>query len=250
MRKPTAVAIKKLDQFILHKPNSDIFSLKELKQKIFLKALEYYNNCPEVAAIHLQISASAAYKLKEECQKEASVEGNASDGLPTIGFFNLTSALTTKFNLLQLDGHFRSMTDLLGEIADRALVRYKTKSQAARKLGIEEDVLGNVIERVCIMPEDVPEEGISATFNEHGLNLFKDDGHIITLEDAEMALIKMALGHYSSVSEAARRLGMGRSTLYRKMEEYNIKQPEDVSQAQNHGGDARKVHAALALANG
>ena len=47
--------------------------------------------------------------------------------------------------------------------------------------------------------------------------------NIRTLEDLEADIIKTAYHHYNGqMSEIARRLGIGRSTLYRKMREYNI----------------------------
>ena len=47
--------------------------------------------------------------------------------------------------------------------------------------------------------------------------------NIRTLEELEADIIKTAYNHYNGqMSEIARRLGIGRSTLYRKMREYNI----------------------------
>jgi DNA-binding NtrC family response regulator len=43
------------------------------------------------------------------------------------------------------------------------------------------------------------------------------------LEDIEAEIIKMAIERYSGrMSEVARRLGIGRSTLYRKLKEYGF----------------------------
>ncbi|MEP3668643.1 MAG: helix-turn-helix domain-containing protein, partial [Roseibium sp.] len=47
------------------------------------------------------------------------------------------------------------------------------------------------------------------------------DGHIRKLADIEEELIRAAINHYSGrMTEVARRLGIGRSTLYRKLKEY------------------------------
>nr|WP_255536590.1 sigma-54 dependent transcriptional regulator [Pacificimonas pallii] len=49
------------------------------------------------------------------------------------------------------------------------------------------------------------------------------DGHILSLADVEAAHIQYALRHYrGKMSEVARRLGIGRSTLYRKLGEHNL----------------------------
>lgn len=50
-----------------------------------------------------------------------------------------------------------------------------------------------------------------------------DDGHFKKLEDIEKQVIESALKHYNGhMSEVSRRLGIGRSTLYRKLESYGV----------------------------
>jgi transcriptional regulator of acetoin/glycerol metabolism len=44
-----------------------------------------------------------------------------------------------------------------------------------------------------------------------------------TLEDAEVARIRDAIGRSKTMNEAARRLGMGRSTLYRHIERMELR---------------------------
>lgn len=49
------------------------------------------------------------------------------------------------------------------------------------------------------------------------------DGHVRTLAQLEANIITLALDRYDGkMAEVARRLGIGRSTLYRKMEEYGL----------------------------
>ncbi len=43
-------------------------------------------------------------------------------------------------------------------------------------------------------------------------------GHIKTLAQIERQIIRLAIQRYRNLSEVARRLGIGRSTLYRKMD--------------------------------
>ena len=48
-------------------------------------------------------------------------------------------------------------------------------------------------------------------------------GHLRTLEDIERDLIQLAIEVYAGhMSEVARRLGIGRSTLYRKVREQGL----------------------------
>jgi DNA-binding NtrC family response regulator len=51
-----------------------------------------------------------------------------------------------------------------------------------------------------------------------GVTLYTGDGHLRPLEEIEADIIRLAIGHYRGrMSEVARRLGIGRSTLYRKL---------------------------------
>jgi DNA-binding NtrC family response regulator len=56
-----------------------------------------------------------------------------------------------------------------------------------------------------------------------GVTLFRPDGNLRTLEEIEADVIRLAIGHYRGrMTEVARRLGIGRSTLYRKLGELGI----------------------------
>ncbi|HEX8484474.1 sigma-54 dependent transcriptional regulator [Sphingomonas sp.] len=56
-----------------------------------------------------------------------------------------------------------------------------------------------------------------------GVTLFNPDGNMRQLEDIEADVIRLAIGHYRGrMTEVARRLGIGRSTLYRKLGELGI----------------------------
>jgi DNA-binding NtrC family response regulator len=64
---------------------------------------------------------------------------------------------------------------------------------------------------VADMPKEAP------------VRILDDRGHLRTLEEIEKDLIQLAIGIYSGhMSEVARRLGIGRSTLYRKVREQGI----------------------------
>ena len=55
------------------------------------------------------------------------------------------------------------------------------------------------------------------------ITLFQSDGHLRPLDDIEADIIRLAIGHYRGrMTEVARRLGIGRSTLYRKLGELGI----------------------------
>jgi DNA-binding NtrC family response regulator len=56
-----------------------------------------------------------------------------------------------------------------------------------------------------------------------GIPALTDEGEVRRLDAIEADLIRLALGHYRGhITEVARRLGIGRSTLYRKMREFGL----------------------------
>ena len=56
-----------------------------------------------------------------------------------------------------------------------------------------------------------------------GVTLYTGEGHLRPLEEIEADIIRLAIGHYRGrMTEVARRLGIGRSTLYRKLGELGI----------------------------
>ncbi len=90
----------------------------------------------------------------------------------------------------------------------------------------------------ALKPEDFPQiSGIAASQTVGSLNgpagheaadqpvtITDAAGELRTLEAIERDLIQFAIDHYSGhMSEVARRLGIGRSTLYRKVREYDLR---------------------------
>lgn len=69
-----------------------------------------------------------------------------------------------------------------------------------------------------VIPE-VPLTGPEPGF----LNLFDKEGNVISLAEAESEVIRFAVDHYDGqLSRVSRKLGIGRSTLYRKLREYGL----------------------------
>ncbi|WP_150522663.1 sigma-54-dependent transcriptional regulator [Roseibium sediminis] len=55
-----------------------------------------------------------------------------------------------------------------------------------------------------------------------------DEGHVRNLANVEEELIRAAIDHYSGrMTEVAKRLGIGRSTLYRKLKEYGLDESDE-----------------------
>lgn len=65
-----------------------------------------------------------------------------------------------------------------------------------------------------------PQQSIQESF---GVTLYTSDGNLRPLEEIEADVIRLAIGHYRGrMTEVARRLGIGRSTLYRKLTDLGI----------------------------
>jgi len=76
----------------------------------------------------------------------------------------------------------------------------------------------------------------------YALPLIDENGQFRKFDALESDIIRLAIGRYEGhMSEVARRLGIGRSTLYRKLKEYGL-EPEDAVEENASGDDAiRKV---------
>ena len=71
--------------------------------------------------------------------------------------------------------------------------------------------------------ETAGSDGGQSALDELGVTIFDDGGHLRPLEAIERDLIAFAIETYSGrMAEVARRLGVGRSTLYRKVREYDL----------------------------
>ena len=68
-----------------------------------------------------------------------------------------------------------------------------------------------------------PRMSAMETRDPHSLRLIDENGDVRTLADIETESIRFALGHYrGQMSQVARKLGIGRSTLYRKMKDAGL----------------------------
>ena len=89
--------------------------------------------------------------------------------------------------------------------------RIRTEQAAGRYLGDVEMISSTMIE------DELPETIASVN----------DEGDVRALADVEEELIRFALKFYrGQMSQVARKLGIGRSTLYRKLKDYDI-DPDD-----------------------
>ena len=79
-------------------------------------------------------------------------------------------------------------------------------------------------------PKPAPEPAMTAfEFRDPNLlRLIDENGDVRKIDDMESELIRFALAHYrGQMSEMARKLGIGRSTLYRKMKDFGFDTPNE-----------------------
>ncbi|HSG34199.1 MAG TPA: sigma-54 dependent transcriptional regulator [Sphingomonadaceae bacterium] len=134
----------------------------------------------------------------------------------------------------------------LGKIADQPGLRSLGITDGALKLLSAYDWPGNVRQLQAVLfraavfcdgdaltAEDFPQlleligelENAVETLSHEGvgIELYTEDGNLRPLEDIEADVIRLAIGHYRGrMTEVARRLGIGRSTLYRKLNDLGI----------------------------
>jgi DNA-binding NtrC family response regulator len=90
-------------------------------------------------------------------------------------------------------------------------------------------------ERDALTPDEFPQIAAAVGMPGHGsattgasndgigVTLYEEDGNMRPLEEIEADVIRLAIGHYRGrMTEVARRLGIGRSTLYRKLADLGI----------------------------
>ena len=161
----------------------------------------------------------------EENKKVVGIDADALDMLKS---FNWPG------NIRQLENTvFRAVV-----LCDNDRLHLNDLPQIASQLGIEvrpsafdldnEPLPGELPSRpyVSVTPPPAPaalEPGAGAAARKAGIDVMGIDGHLRKLEEIEHELIRFAIGKYEGhMSEVARRLGIGRSTLYRKLREMGL----------------------------
>ncbi len=131
-------------------------------------------------------------------------------GLPGMGPIGITDDALRLLAAYAWPGNVRQLQDVLF----RAAVESKTDVLTSADFKAIEAALGGSVSgdaNVAINGEAI------------GITLYLPDGNLRPLEDIEADVIRLAIGHYRGrMSEVARRLGIGRSTLYRKLSDLGI----------------------------
>jgi DNA-binding NtrC family response regulator len=94
--------------------------------------------------------------------------------------------------------------------------------QIAAAMGVETKTL-----RAFAAPNADLFEPVLSAASPYALSATDVSGHMRKLEEMESEIIRLAISRYDGhMSEVARRLGIGRSTLYRKLKEFGLEPSE------------------------
>ncbi len=146
---------------------------------------------------------------------------NAQEGTHITGVKGETMSLLRNFNwpgnVRQLENAiFRAV--VLCEGGELEAEDFPHISGVCRQIEADEQEDALVVEQEGSKPAKA-----ALSSAEGPVNITNRSGHIRALESIERDLIEFAIGAYSGhMSEIARRLGIGRSTLYRKVREHDL----------------------------
>ncbi len=107
--------------------------------------------------------------------------------------------------------------------------------QIAAAMGVETVQRQN--QAPVAQPQPRSSASVPAPVSPYALSMLDASGHVRKFEDLECEIVRMAIARYDGhMSEVARRLGIGRSTLYRKLKEFGLE-----------GGEAEATEDSAAL---
>jgi DNA-binding NtrC family response regulator len=146
----------------------------------------------------------------------------AEENKPVAGLTPQAAQLIERFswpgNVRQLENTiFRAVV-----LCDGATLDVCDFPQIAAAMGVETLARQNSFAPAAPGDSATPAAG-RATASPYSLSMTDAAGHIRKFEEIEAEVIKTAIGRYEGhMSEVARRLGIGRSTLYRKLKEFGL----------------------------
>ncbi|MCR2835010.1 sigma-54-dependent transcriptional regulator [Parerythrobacter lacustris] len=127
---------------------------------------------------------------------------------PGLRALSISDSALALLNAFDWPGNVRQLQAVLF----RAAVYCESETLNADSFPQLSELLGEIADE----PRNPMQEGV-------GVMLYSADGNLRPLEEIEADVIRLAIGHYRGrMTEVARRLGIGRSTLYRKLADLGI----------------------------
>ncbi len=211
----------KTDFRLISATNKDMIELVksgQFREDLYYRLNVFPIHVPPLRARKSDIAALVRHFTARICLEEGrrNITGIRNDAL------SMLEAYDWPGNIRQLENAiFRAVI-----LCDREELTIEEFPQIAMSMGVEvetEEVgsvhqLGDVSQLVPIAP-DAPE----ANSNHTTLPMIGSGGDVRELEEIEADMIRFAITHHNGrMTRVAKSLGIGRSTLYRKLKEYGI----------------------------
>ncbi|TCD11457.1 sigma-54-dependent transcriptional regulator [Oricola cellulosilytica] len=226
-----AKSLKKVDIRIISATNRDLIA--RIREGRFREDLFYRLNVFPILVPALRQRASDVPLLVQHFIS-AFRSGEASPTARRISpeALKLLSSHDWPGNVRQLQNAvFRAMVlcdgDTLGTADFRQIAAQVHGIDSAELMAEDDEAAASRqdIEAPGLVPAGDPTGGswVASSDDGPGLDILDDTGNVRTLAELECDAIIFAIEHYKGqMSEVARRLGIGRSTLYRKLKEYDL----------------------------
>jgi DNA-binding NtrC family response regulator len=204
--------------------------IEQVKAGRFREDLYYRLNVFPVTLPSLRTRASDIGGLAQRfAQRFAAEEGKAIRGL-SVEALHLLSRYEWPGNVRQLENAvFRAV--VLSEGDELGVAEFPQIAARVDGYDVRVPAVPALATMMSALPSSPPlrspmVNGLHAR-DPHMLRLLDEQGHARRLDDMEGELIRFALSHYrGQMSEMARRLGIGRSTLYRKLKDLGLHEDE------------------------
>lgn len=176
--------------------------------------------------------ADIALLARQFCARFAAEESKRLRGF-SAGALNLLAAYDWPGNVRQLENAvFRAVA--LADGDELTVAEFPQIAAAAPGFDVQVPAAPRALDPPCAPEPTAAPEGADP----NAMPLLDGDGDMRKLDELEAEAIRFALVHYRGrMSAMARKLGIGRSTLYRKMKEYGLAAPAGLEEASAAGDD-------------
>ncbi|MEE9314802.1 MAG: sigma-54 dependent transcriptional regulator [Rhizobiaceae bacterium] len=199
--------------------------LGEFREDLFYRLNVFPIHVPPLRERKSDIAALVRHFTARICLEEGrrNIAGIRTDALAMLEAYDWPG------NIRQLENTiFRAII-----LCDGEELTIEEFPQVAMAMGVDEGVeeqagLGEENHRVTLLSQVAPMAPDMLDLTSR-LDLINEGGDVRTLDDVERELIKYTLDHHKGrMTKVARSLGIGRSTLYRKLKEYDLEETESV----------------------